>query len=81
MPAAASKAHAARQLKQLTGADKLITFGDGKNDLPLFEAADECYAVANAHPLLKSAATGIIGANTEDGVIRWMLEQSKKNML
>lgn len=81
MPAAASKAHAARQLKQLTGADKLITFGDGKNDLPLFEAADECYAVANAHPLLKSAATGIIGANTEDGVIRWMLEQSEKNML
>ena len=62
MPAAASKANAARQLKNITGADRPVAFGDGKNDLPLFEAADECYAVANAHPLLKSAATGIIAS-------------------
>ena len=74
MPAAASKANAARQLKNITGADRLVAFGDGKNDLPLFEAADECYAVANAHPLLKSAATSIIGLNTNDGVARWLLE-------
>ena len=74
MPAAASKANAARQLKNITGVDRLVAFGDGKNDLPLFEAADECYAVANAHPLLKSAATSIIGPNTNDGVARWLLE-------
>lgn len=74
MPAAASKANAARQLKNITGADRLVAFGDGKNDLPLFEAADECYAVANAHPLLKSAATGIIGSNTDDGVVKWLIE-------
>lgn len=74
MPAAASKANAARQLKNITSADRLVAFGDGKNDLPLFEAADECYAVANAHPLLKSAATGIIGSNTDDGVVKWLIE-------
>lgn len=74
MPAAASKANAARQLKNITGVDRLVAFGDGKNDLPLFEAADECYAVANAHPLLKSAATGIIGSNTDDGVVKWLIE-------
>ena len=74
MPAAASKANAARQLKNITGVDRLVAFGDGKNDLPLFEAVDECYAVANAHPLLKSAATGIIGSNTDDGVVKWLIE-------
>ena len=74
MPAAASKANAARQLKNITSADRLVAFGDGKNDLPLFEAADECYAVANAHPLPKSAATGIIGSNTDDGVVKWLIE-------
>ena len=74
MPASASKAHAARQLKELTGAEKMVAFGDGPNDLPLFDAADEGYAVENAHPLLKSAATSIIGLNTNDGVARWLLE-------
>lgn len=74
MPASASKAHAARQLKELTGAEKMVAFGDGPNDLPLFDAADEGYAVENAHPLLKSAATSIIGPNTNDGVARWLLE-------
>ena len=74
MPASASKAYAARQLKELTGAEKMVAFGDGPNDLPLFDAADEGYAVENAHPLLKSAATSIIGLNTNDGVARWLLE-------
>ena len=74
MPASASKAHATRQLKELTGAEKMVAFGDGPNDLPLFDAADEGYAVENAHPLLKSAATSIIGLNTNDGVARWLLE-------
>lgn len=36
--------------------------------------ADECYAVENAHPDLKAVATGIIGANEEDGVARWLEE-------
>lgn len=71
-PAMATKAQAAQRLKELLGCDRLVCFGDGINDLPLFEAADEAYAVANAHPAVKSAATAVIGTNDEDGVARWL---------
>lgn len=74
MPKEATKAHAARQLKQLLGCNRIVAFGDAVNDLPLFDAADECYAVANAAPELKARATGVIGCNNEDGVARWLDE-------
>lgn len=50
----------------------MVVFGDGENDVDLFEAADEAYAVANAADVLKAVATGVIGANDEDGVARWL---------
>lgn len=78
MPAAATKAAAIRQLKQLTGAEKVVAFGDGKNDIPMFRDADQCYAVANADPSLKEIATGVIGANTEDAVAKWLSEYTVK---
>jgi hydroxymethylpyrimidine pyrophosphatase-like HAD family hydrolase len=34
----------------------------------MFAAADESYAVANAHPATTRAATGCIGSNVEHGV-------------
>ena len=34
--------------------EKLFVFGDGKNDIDMFQMADESYAVANAHEDLKS---------------------------
>jgi len=77
MPKNASKASAILQLKKITGADRVVAFGDGMNDMPMFEAADECYAVANAVDELKRAATGVIGANYEDGVARWLEENYK----
>ncbi len=72
MPLNASKSNAAKQLKELYGCDRLVAFGDGKNDIDLFEAADEAYAVANAMPELKAVATGIIESNIHDGVARWL---------
>ena len=54
----------------------MITFGDGKNDVDMFEIADECYAVSNAHEALKEKATGIIGSNNEDGVAKWLEERT-----
>lgn len=74
MPAGCSKANAIGELKQRLGCDRVVVFGDGVNDLPMFMAADEAYAVANAVPELKAAATGVIGGNNEDGVARWLLE-------
>lgn len=72
LPRGASKASAALVLKEMLGCEKLVCFGDGVNDIPLFEIADECYAVANAHPALKGMATGVISSNDEDGVARWL---------
>ena len=72
MPAAASKANAIRQLKVLLGCEKVVAFGDGKNDIDMFEIADEGYAVENAVDELKAMATAVIGSNNEDGVARWM---------
>ena len=66
--AGVSKASALLELKKLTGADKIIAFGDNFNDIPMFEVADECYAVQNAVEELKAIATGIIPGNEEMGV-------------
>lgn len=63
-----SKEHGVRQLKEGCGADRVIGFGDGINDLPLFEACDEAYAVSNGCEALKRKADGIIGSNLENGV-------------
>ena len=79
MPPTASKSAAALQLKKLLGCDKLVVFGDGMNDIDMFQAADECYAVANAVEPLKSIATDIIGSNNEDSVARWLLENYDKD--
>lgn len=73
MPAQTSKANAVLHLARLLGCTRIVCFGDGKNDIPMFRIADECYAVANADPELKAIATGIIPGNNEDGVAKWLL--------
>lgn len=74
MPSSASKSNAIKQLQAKLGFEKLVVFGDGKNDIDMFLAADESYAVANAHEELKKYASGIILSNEEDGVARWLEE-------
>ena len=74
MPKEASKSHAIIQLKTLLDCDRLVVFGDGINDLDMFHFADEAYAVENAVPELKAAATAVIGSNDEDGVAKWLRE-------
>ena len=83
LPKTASKATAALALKRWAGAEELVCFGDGINDLPLFEIADRCYAVENACKELKEKATGILPSNREDGVVRFLEEEWKteKNRL
>ena len=52
--------------------ERVVVFGDGKNDIDMFELADEAYAVQNAHPDLKKYATAIIASNDDDGVAKWL---------
>ena len=77
MPQAASKSNAICQLKALLGCDRLVVFGDGKNDIDMFQLADESYAVENAAPELKEIATGVIGNNNDDSVAKWLLEHAQ----
>lgn len=72
MPAATSKSNAISQLKEFLECDRLVVFGDGKNDVDMFEIADEAYAVENAVDELKYIATKTIGGNNEDGVAKWL---------
>lgn len=72
MPKAASKANSIKQLKELLKCDRIVAFGDGMNDIDMFEIADEAYAVANAVDELKQIATAVIESNDDDGVARWL---------
>lgn len=73
MPKEASKSNAVRQLKERLGCGRLVVFGDGRNDIDMFQAADEAYAVENAVEELKKIADGVIGSNQDDGVAKWLL--------
>ena len=72
--AAASKYNAVMYLKEKYGFNRIISFGDNLNDLPLFRASDECYAVSNAKTEVKERATAVIGSNENDGVVKWIEE-------
>lgn len=72
----ASKYNAAKYLRKYGGFNKVIGFGDNLNDIPLFEACDESYAMSNAVEELKEKATGIIGGNNSDGVARFLSDRA-----
>lgn len=74
MPAGATKAHAIQKLKKIWACDKVVSFGDAINDIPMFEISDASYAVENAVEELKAVATGVIMSNEQDGVARWLEE-------
>lgn len=73
----ASKYHAVQFLRKYLNIDYVVCFGDNRNDLPLFEASDERYAVGNAVEELKQKADAVIGRNKDEGVARWL----KKNVI
>ena len=77
MPKVASKANAIGRLKKILGCDKVVAFGDGLNDVDMFDMADEAYAVENAAPELKEKATAVIGGNNEDGVAQYLAKRLK----
>ena len=79
LPCSATKANAVRQLKEYLGCERLVVLGDGINDISMFKAADERYAVANADPSLKELADGIIGGNNEDGAAEFLLKHFSEN--
>ena len=73
--AGTSKAGAIRDLARQVGADRVVVFGDNRNDIAMLQAADHSVAVVNAFPEVKAAASEVIGPNTADSVPRWILHE------
>ena len=71
--AGTSKAAAIRDLAREVGAQRVVVFGDNRNDIAMMQAADYSVAVENAFPEVKAAASEVIGPNTADSVARWIL--------
>jgi len=74
LPKNATKGNAILVLKEILKCDKIITFGDGLNDIEMFKISDESYAVENAEVELKKNATGIIMSNDNNGVAKWLID-------
>ncbi len=69
-----SKAEGIKRLKALTGADRVVAFGDNLNDIAMLKEADVAVAVENALPETKAVADVIIGRNTDDAVAHYIAE-------
>ena len=63
-----SKKQGAEELKRMCGADRMIGFGDGENDISMLEAAGIGVAMENAPEVVKDAADMVARSNDEDGV-------------
>ena len=72
LPKKATKGNTVQVLKELYKYDKIISFGDGINDIPMFKISDESYAVENAADELKNIATDVIMSNENNGVAQWL---------
>lgn len=78
LPKQATKANAIIALKNILACEKVVCFGDGKNDISMFSLADESYAVENADLELKKMATSVIESNNNDGVAKWLINNYAK---
>lgn len=72
-----SKSHGIEMLRDITGADRVVAFGDNLNDIPMLRAADVAVAVENAHPEVKEAADIIIGPCRDNSVARFIADDLK----
>jgi len=70
-----SKGNAISALRDQLGVSKVMVFGDGDNDLSMFECADEAYAPSNADDAVKALATAVIGHHDEDGIAEFLFER------
>lgn len=71
----ANKGSAVTNLKNQLGASNVICFGDGDNDLSMFELADESYAPENAKDEIKNSASAVIGHHHKDGIAHFLRER------
>lgn len=73
-----TKGNAIKQIQKMYDLQhkEIVVFGDNVNDLTMFNIAQRKYAVSNAKEELQIHATGILGTNNDDSVIRFILEDT-----
>ncbi len=74
----ASKANGVKFLREQYGFDRVVAFGDNLNDLSMFSQADIRVAVGNAVEEIRHAADFIADTNDNDGVAKFLDDQSDK---
>ena len=60
--------------------DNLTVFGDNLNDIKMFKLGSKSVAVKNASEELKRYASNITDTNENDGVVKFILNDLKKNL-
>lgn len=81
-PSGSTKGEGLKMVFNLMGwnLDELIVFGDGENDISMFEVAGKAIAMENAFDTVKVYANDICLSNNEDGVAVY-LEQMYQDIL
>lgn len=74
----ANKADGVASLRRLTGAARIVAFGDNINDVGMLAAADESYAMANGVTEAQTAADAVLGSNADDAVAVWLGEHARR---
>ena len=69
-----SKASGVALLRSIVEADKVVAFGDNRNDIAMLQAADVAVVVENGCDEAKAIADHIIGSNDTDSVARWIAD-------
>ena len=52
------------------GKDEVIAFGDGENDVSMFETVTHSFAMGNAREFVQEKASQVTLSNKEDGIVR-----------
>ena len=75
-PEGSGKGEALKRMLPLLGKtfDKVVCVGDNQNDIGMIKLADVGYAVGNAIPALKAAATRVT-VNSGEGAIAKIIEE------
>lgn len=74
----ATKAAGMLKIKEMTGVDRVVAFGDNLNDIDMLKAADVGIAVGDAVDEVKKIADLVIGESWNDGVAEYLKSLSEQ---
>ncbi|WP_285948646.1 HAD family hydrolase [Faecalibaculum rodentium] len=72
LPKGYSKGKTLKRLMEMKGwnKDEVVAFGDGENDVSMFEVVDDSFAMANARDFVKAEARYETASNADNGIVQ-----------